>query len=423
MQLYQIQEKELHKEQKLLILLMFPISFLIFGIGVSVYQADFNTLAKGVVDIIVSPTILLTDFLAIGGIGAAFVNAAVIGFFNLYLLAYYKLRINGLLIAAFMTVIGFAFFGKNLFNVIPIYLGGYMYTKYQRIAFKDSILVIMFATALAPIISEISFGDILPTYIALPFGIIVGIFIGFIIVPLSTQMLKFHDGFNLYNIGFASGILGTVLTSIFRSFKIEIEPVSIIYKNNSWLIVGLLIFLFCYLMIIGLYVNRHVFKHFTEVFKYKGRLVTDFTHLVGYGITFFNMGMMGLLCIIYVIMVKGVINGPVMAGIFTVVGFSAFGKHLKNCFPIVLGVFITSLVLGYDLSSTGMIISLLFSTTLAPIAGSYGIGIGIVAGMMHLMLVTNVGVIHGGINLYNNGFAGGIVAGFIIPIVDAFKRE
>ncbi len=104
-------------------------------------------------------------------------------------------------------------------------------------------------------------------------------------------------------------------------------------------------------------------------------------------------------------------------------GFSAFGKHLKNCFPIILGVLIAALITGYDLSSTGIIIALLFSTTLAPIAGSYGVGVGIVAGMFHLVLVTNVGIIHGGINLYNNGFAGGIVAGFLIPIVDAFKRE
>lgn len=423
MQLYQFQEKELHKEQKLLILLMFPVSFLIFGIGISMYQTDFNGLANGLMNILASPTILITDFLVIGGIGPSFVNASIIAFVNLYLLKYYQLRINGLLIAAFMTVIGFAFFGKNLFNVIPIYLGGYLYTKYQRIEFKDSILVIMFGTALAPIISEISFADILPEQIALTLGILVGIFIGFIIVPLSTHMLRFHDGFNLYNIGFASGILGTVLTSILRSFEIEIEPATIIYKDNSWPIIGLLVFLFIYLIVVGICVNRNVFKHFSEIFKYKGRLVTDFTHLVGYGMTFLNMGIMGLLSILYVIMVKGVINGPVIAGIFTIVGFSAFGKHLKNCFPIMLGVLIAALITGYDLSSTGIIIALLFSTTLAPIAGSYGVGVGIVAGMFHLVLVTNVGIIHGGINLYNNGFAGGIVAGFLIPIVDAFKRE
>jgi hypothetical protein len=69
------------------------------------------------------------------------------------------------------------------------------------------------------------------------------------------------------------------------------------------------------------------------------------------------------------------------------------------------------------------LIAILFSTTLAPIAGNYGPIIGIIAGMSHMILVTNVGIIHGGINLYNNGFSGGIVAGVLIPIVDAFKKE
>lgn len=423
MHLYHYQEKELHKEQKLLILLMFPLSFLLFGIGVSIFQSDHTTLTNGMLKIFTSPTILLTDFLLIGGVGASFVNAAIVGFINLYLLKHFKLRINGLLIAAFMTVMGFSFFGKHVFNVIPIYLGGYLYTKYQKIAFKDIILAIMLGTALAPIISQISFANIFPQHVALPLGIFVGIFIGFTIVPLSTHMLKFHDGFNLYNIGFTSGILGTVLTNIFRSFQISIDPVSIIYEQSNWLIIGLLGFLFLYFIVVGIFINRDAVRHFTELFRYKGRLVTDFTHLVGYGITFFNMGVMGLISLLYVVIVKGVINGPIIAGIFTIVGFSAFGKHLKNSLPIMLGVFIAALFLGYNLSSTGIVISLLFSTTLAPIAGHYGWTIGLIAGMLHLVMVTNVGIIHGGINLYNNGFAGGLVAGVLIPIIDAFERE
>jgi len=46
----------------------------------------------------------------------------------------------------------------------------------------------------------------------------------------------------------------------------------------------------------------------------------------------------------------------------------------------------------------------------------------VLAGVLHLAVVTNIGIIHGGINLYNNGFSGGLVAGFLVPIVDAFKR-
>jgi hypothetical protein len=64
----------------------------------------------------------------------------------------------------------------------------------------------------------------------------------------------------------------------------------------------------------------------------------------------------------------------------------------------------------------------LFSTTIAPIAGTYGPLIGILSGVLHMMIVTNIGVVHGGINLYNNGFSGGLVAAFLVPIVDALSK-
>lgn len=414
-----IHERELHKEDKVLILSVFPITFLLFGLFLC---GNVETLIQGLKTIILSPTILVTDFLEVGGLGPSFVNAALIGFLNLYLLKKYKLRINGLLIAAYMTVLGFAFFGKNIFNILPIYAGGYLYCRYQKIQMKNIILIIMFGTALAPIVSEIAFGHGLAMSLSLPLGIALGVLIGFIIVPLSSHMLKFHDGYNLYNIGFTAGIIGTVFTSILRSFKMEIQPENILYLENSTHIASLLAVLFIYLIVLGIVLNKDVLMHYPKIFKYKGRTITDFTLLLGYGLTFFNMGVMGLSGLIYVLAVGGVINGPVLAALFTITGFAAFGKHPRNCFPVILGVIGTALLMGYDLSSTGLIISVLFSTTLAPIAGAYGIIPGVIAGGLHLALVMNIGIIHGGINLYNNGFSGGLVAGFLVPIIDAFKK-
>jgi len=415
-----VYEKELHKEGKLLILLVFPVLFFIFGILMSIVENE--SVLKGIKEIVLSPTILLTDFLEIGGIGAAFINAAVIGFFNLYLLKKFKMRINGLLIAAFMTVLGFSFFGKNIFNIIPIYIGGYLYVRYQGISMKDGILVIMFGTALSPLVSEMIFSGIFPDGFSVAIGTVVGILIGFIIIPLSSHMLRFHDGFNLYNIGFTAGIIGTVFTSILRAFEIEINPVNIVYEDFNIYIAGFLMLLFLYLVFVGLYLNKEALKNYPKIFAYKGRTITDFTYLTGYGVAFLNMGIMGIFSLIYVILIGGVINGPVMAGIFTVSGFGAFGKHPKNSIPIMLGVLIGAVMMGYDLSSTGVIISVLFSTTIAPIAGTYGPAIGILAGILHMAIVTNIGIVHGGINLYNNGFSGGLVAGFLVPIIDSFKK-
>jgi len=70
-----------------------------------------------------------------------------------------------------------------------------------------------------------------------------------------------------------------------------------------------------------------------------------------------------------------------------------------------------------------MILSTLFSTTLAPIAGQFGILYGMLAGFLHVCTVMNTGYLHGGLNLYNNGLAGGIVALVLVPIINAFRKE
>lgn len=39
----------------------------------------------------------------------------------------------------------------------------------------------------------------------------------------------------------------------------------------------------------GLYTNRRAIKDYKNILQYKGRLITDFTHLVGFGIIFINI--------------------------------------------------------------------------------------------------------------------------------------
>ena len=104
-------------------------------------------------------------------------------------------------------------------------------------------------------------------------------------------------------------------------------------------------------------------------------------------------------------------------------GFSAFGKHPKNVLPIMLGVYIASMVNKYEPSSTLAILTALFSTTIAPIAGEFGIIAGIFAGFIHKAVATNVTIIHGGINLYNNGLAGGMVSAVLVPLYKSFVER
>ena len=112
-----------------------------------------------------------------------------------------------------------------------------------------------------------------------------------------------------------------------------------------------------------------------------------------------------------------------MGGIMTIVGFGAFGKHPRNVIPIMIGALLSSILNIWGIASPQMLISMLFSTTLAPIAGQFGWKCGILAGFLHVCTVMNTGYLHGGLNLYNNGLAGGFVAMTLIPLIHAFRRE
>ncbi len=126
------------------------------------------------------------------------------------------------------------------------------------------------------------------------------------------------------------------------------------------------------MLVLGLIFNRFRRSSYKKLLQHSGRLVTDFVFLNGFGVSLINMALLGYLSLGYIILVGGQINGPTIGGIFTVVGFGAFGKHINNVWPILTGVFLSSLLKVWDVSSTGAVLAALFGTTLAPIAGAYG---------------------------------------------------
>lgn len=399
-----------------------PILLIMLGFLVDTPRAVLHGLYK----IILNRDVLLVDYLAIGGMGATFINAGLTTLFCIIIMYVSNTPITGPLIAAVITVLGFSFMGKNIVNVWPIFIGGFIYAKYKKLELKNVLVPVFFITTLAPVVTEIALGLKLNYMISIPLAIIVGILIGFVVTPMAGHMSKFHDGYNLYNIGFTGGVLGTLIASLLRGFGFILETQSIlsteysIYMRNILIIISLLYILF------GFLINRNSFNGYLNIFKHSGRFLTDFIDRFGFGLALINMGIMGLISVLYVILVMGVFNGPVVAGIITVIAFSAFGKNPINSIPIFIGVYIAASLKIFDVASTSMIIAALFGTTLAPIAGAYGTIAGVLAGFLHVSIVSNIISVHGGLSLYNNGFSGGIVAAIMAPILNTFfkrKRE
>ncbi|MGL6115202.1 MAG: DUF1576 domain-containing protein [Cetobacterium sp.] len=387
---------------------------------IMIVMARHENVFKGFAKILTSPTVLITDFLVVGGIGATFLNAFLIFLFNFSLMKILKVEITGIVLASFFTVFGFSFFGKNILNILPIYVGGILYAKYEGINFKEIIVTICFTSALAPFISEVAFSVDRFNDLSYINAIVLGGIIGFIVTPIAKKMAGFHEGFNLYNLGFTGGILGAVLASIMKLYKFNIKPQRIISTEYDLALKLICSGTFLLLIAVGYYINDKSFKGYRTLLKDTG-LKSDFVVKYGYGLTFINMGIMGFVAMCYPIFLGETLNGPLLAGILTIVGFSAYGKHIFNTVPILVGVYIAH----FGSTNDGFVIALsgLFGTSLAPIAGVYGSFWGVVAGWMHFAVVQSIGIIHGGLNLYNNGFSAGIVAGFLLPIINTVRER
>lgn len=376
----------------------------------------------GLKSIILSSDILITDYMEVGGIGAALINAALTSLLSLLLLIIIGIKPNGSTIMSLWLMTGFSFLGKNIFNIWPIILGVYLFSRYQKEPFLNYILVALLGTSLSPVVSQISFGSNQYNLISIILGVLLGITVGFILPPIASHSIKAHNGYNLYNIGFASGLIATLLMSILRGFGINLDS-RLIWHSGSNKILSILLLICCiYLIIIGIIYGKNKKTNLTNINKQTGRLISDFYILFG-ETTYINMGILGILAACFVILIGGDLNGATICGIFTIIGFGSFGKNIKNTIPIIIGATLAAISNINEVTSPALLLSILFSTTLAPICGKFGWKYGVLAGIIHVNIVTNIGYLHGGLNLYNNGLAGGFVAMILIPLITTFKKE
>ena len=376
---------------------------------------------SGLLTILTSPSNLLTDYFALGGFGSAFINVGILTLLSVLLAYRHKVILNGPLFASILTVTGFSFFGKNLYNSISIILGVYLYAVFVNKPFSQYIMIGLFGSALSPVVSYITFGMRFPLLIGILLGNLAGIAIGLLLPPLAAQTLVFHRGFTLYNIGFTSGLIAMTFTAVLRLFSYLIVENTLVFNEYHFPLIWIIFGFFSLTVGIGFYYNSFRLSGIREIFDSSGKLTTDFIANSGIGATLINMGLVGLMLSSYVLLVGGQLNGPVIGAILSAVGFSAFGCHLKNSFPILVGIFIASLFgTFHEITSTGMLVAAVFETGLAPISGFYGSFYGVIAGVLHIALVHNVSTLHGGLNLYNSGFSTGFVAGILVPILDNF---
>lgn len=410
-------QRPLSKNKCFLILSLLPVYFIVAGL----FMQPIDGIFHGIVEIIREPDFLITDYFVIGGVGAAFINAGVLTLICIGIMYALDMNFDGHTITSTCLMFGFSLFGKNLLNIWMILFGVFLYAKYHKTTVKRYLYVGFYGTSLSPIVSQVMHIVNLPLPLRLLLCAATGIIIGFVLPPLSTHVHYSHKGYSLYNVGFAGGIIATVIVSILKSFGVTIESRLIWFTGQNQTFILLLSILFGTMIAYGILTDPMALEDYRSILRSYGLGGTDYYKSEGGAAVMINMGVNGLAAMLFVVMVGGDLNGPTIGGIFTVVGFSAAGKHLRNILPVMAGVLIASEAKSWSITDPSAILALLLSTTLAPIAGEFGIIAGVIAGFLHSSVALNVGIVYGGMNLYNNGFAGGLVAMFLVPVIQSIR--
>lgn len=401
----------------------FSIFTLLLLFGAAFVAGEPRKLAEGMWLIIISRDALITDYFELAGYGASFLNAAIVFGMGIIMVIRQKIPFTGLTMAALFINAGYALWGKNPINIIPILLGTKLYAVAHKSGFGRYIYTALFGTCLAPLVTELVY--LLPFHLVvnLVAAVIIGIFIGFVLPSISMHTASMHMGYSLFNVGFSGGVFAFIIVCVLKSFGMESELV-MIWKEGSGLKITIALYAyFVSALLFGLFISRGKLGGLLKIMKHPGRAVADFVLMDGAGPTLMNMGLMGILCETYILLIGGDLSGPVVGAILTVFGFSAFGAHVKNYLPALAGVYLSTFITVFEPDTPGIQLAAVFAVGIAPIAGQFGVLAGMIGGFLHAAIVMCTAQIYGGLNLYNNGFSTGWVAILMVPVMESFMKH
>ena len=413
--------------------------------------------------ILTSPSKLITDYFALGGLGSTLFNTAVCGLLANAIVFICRVRSNATTLAGYMLIVAHGFYGLNFLNMWPPFIGVLLYCAVMKKKVSENIHVAFFATALAPFVSEVLFRYSVGGYdsnvtrinwVGLTIAIVCGVAVGFVVLPLLPGTTAMHRGYNLYKAGLAIGLLGVFIYAfMYNTLGIDapattpIENASYFalpYAYRGFMNVFFLVF-FAANLIAGVILRKGRVREYKELIKCTG-YGTDFSDKFGMPLCMINIAVYGLLIVAYLNIVfvlpemfpalpAGVgFTGPTVGVVFAALTFAADGQHPRNVLPIAVGyavlwavVTVICLLSGLDipwtLSTQAYINGLAFATGLCPIAGKYGFRYGVVAGVLSATICTVTANMHGGFVLYNGGFTAGLSALILIPLLDFYKVE
>ena len=421
----------------------FTLCFLV----ASFCMPDRATMFSGLWKILSGTCKISTNYFALGGYAATFLNMGLVGVVCTLLVCLPGSKPNNVTTLGVILTIGFGSWGINPLNMIPTVLGVCLYALVKKEKLGAVSNAMLYSTGIAPLISDLLFRYPGTEYIGFNgLGIVMALFIGLVIgffLPAGlTHAPNIHKGYDHYSaavpIGFTAFILRAALYTVLLGQKTSELSTMAALDVASWANTNIFCLAVFALCIIFALLMGCTPKDYWNLMKDSGHGVC-FNAKYGNAPFLMNVGVFGLLILGYFNLAgaldgRNVWTGMTFGIVFCMLSTCNSGSHPRNVLPIMLGYILSSYLfawlgklLGNDsfaltIGNQSILIGLCYANGMSPIAGKYGWGLGMLAAALHYLLVTAVPDMHGGFCLYNGGFTAALICLLFVPQLERFCR-
>ena len=409
----------------------------------AVCMPDRSQMFTGLWKILSHPSKISTNYFAMGGFAATFLNMGLVGLLSLGLYLVFGSTPNNVSTLGFLLTVGFGSWGINILNIWPTIFGVMVYGLVKKEKMGSLVNAMLYSTGIAPLITELMLRYLTPGTIGFSWqGILLSLFVGLVIgffLPAGLAYSpKVHKGFDLYSAALPIGMTAFFLNAILYKTMGRALPLPLSDVNPSSMQIASapMVNIFC-VIVFGLCIAiafwmgcrpKDYWKLLTDP-----ALVTNFSSTYGNATFLMNVGVFGLFILGYYNLIGANFNGITFGIIFCMLATCNSGSHPGNVWPIMLGYVLASVVFGwlsplvggkfaFQINAQAIVVGLCYANGLCPIADKYGWRYGCLAAIMHYLLVTSVPSLHGGYCLYNGGFTAALICMILVPELEKFCK-
>ena len=419
-----------------LLFAFFTVAFLI----AAVCMPDRQNMFTGLWNILTGPSKVSTNYFAVGGYAATFLNMGLVALICLGLYCLPGAVATNASTLAFILTVGFCSWGINVLNIWPTILGVVLYGLVKKEKIPSLVNAMLFSTGIAPLITDLlirypSAEVIGFNWPGLGVALLVGLCIGFFLPAGLAASPKIHKGFDLYSAALPIGMTAFLLqATLYKTMGVALPaaPAADTLQVASPLIVNIFCISLFSICIIFAFLLGCKPKDYWELLK-DPDLVTNFSSTYGNATFLMNLGVYGLFILGYYNLIGATFNGVTFGIIFCMLACCNSGSHPGNVWPIMLGYVVSSFVFGWlsqlaggtfsgAINAQAICVGLCYANGLSPIADKYGWRYGFIAAVLHYLLVTSVPTLHGGFCLYNGGFTAALICIILVPELERFSK-